>query len=316
MRFFFKAGIVLAITVLAAAAAVKAGSDEKIGLLLMAHGGEPEWNQAVDKAVAPLRTSIPVAVAFGMADPRSLQAAIDELEMQGIRRIAVVGLFISANSFRHQTEYLLGLRNDPPVNFVSHPASHAGHAVIRKADPVPKPVQTRSKLVLNRGGLYDAAEVSEIFEERVKKLSRSPRSEAVLILAHGADEDADDREWRERIERHATRLRNARSFAVVKVETLREDWMNKRRVAERRIRGFVSTQNRKGRRVLVVPFRLFGFGPYREVLKGLSYEADGMGMLPHPLVTHWIQTQAEQCFLSAGWNSPFEDGSPALGEAN
>ena len=85
---------------------------------------------------------------------------------------------------------------------------------------------------------------------------------------------------------------------------MREDWEAKRKVAEERIRSFVSKQSRRGR-VLVVPFRVFGFGPYAEVLEGLDYSAEGKGLLPHRNVTRWLREQAQDCFLRAGWSSPF-----------
>src|SRR5690606_23750206 len=78
---------------------------DRPGLLLMAHGGSPEWNASVEEAVAPLRSRYPVAVAFGMADPRSLDAALDSLSAQGVSQVAVVRLFMDGRSFLHQTEY-------------------------------------------------------------------------------------------------------------------------------------------------------------------------------------------------------------------
>ena len=92
-----------------------------VGLLVMAHGGDPEWNRAVEAAVGPLRNSCLTEVVFGMASPVSLQAGVSRLEARGVRRVGVVGLFVSSQSFRHQTEYVLGLRPDPPQRiFVSY----------------------------------------------------------------------------------------------------------------------------------------------------------------------------------------------------
>lgn len=56
-----------------------------------------------------------------------------------------------------------------------------------------------------------------------------------------------------------------------------------------------------GERVIVVPFRLSGFGPYAEVLEGLEYEADGRGLLPHPQLSEWIRQSAAQAACDAGW---------------
>jgi hypothetical protein len=66
------------------------------------------------------------------------------------------------------------------------------------------------------------------------------------------------------------------------VETLREDWPDKRQAAEVRIRGFVERADREGGRAIVIPFRVQGFGPYTEVLNGLDYVSDGRGLVPSP----------------------------------
>ncbi len=82
-------------------------------------------------------------------------------------------------------------------------------------------------------------------------------------------------------------------FTDLHVETLREDWPRARKAAEQRIRAFVRAGNQAGETVLVIPFRVSGFGPYRRVLQGLEYKADGRGFLPHPAITEWMQTQAD-----------------------
>jgi hypothetical protein len=50
----------------------------------------------------------------------------------------------------------------------------------------------------------------------------------------------------------------------------------------------------------VVPFRLFGFGPYATVLEGLEYVSDQQALLPHPIITDWIRDQARDCFAQIG----------------
>ncbi|HEX4339134.1 MAG TPA: hypothetical protein VH062_24670 [Polyangiaceae bacterium] len=34
------------------------------------------------------------------------------------------------------------------------------------------------------------------------------------------------------------------------------------------------------------------FGPYADVLKGLTYVSDGRGLIPHEEVTAWLERQA------------------------
>ena len=58
-----------------AALAAEPGVGDGFGVLVMAHGGGPEWNQSVLDAVAPLGERHPVEVAFGMADACSIREA-------------------------------------------------------------------------------------------------------------------------------------------------------------------------------------------------------------------------------------------------
>ena len=294
-------------------------SVDRVGILVMAHGGSPEWNEAVEEAAAPLRSLCPITVAFGMAQRGTLKAAIQELETEGVSRIAVVGLFVSPRSFRHQAEYLLGVREDPPRHFVGSMAHAPRQGSSTGSDgahgnTIPLPIRTEVDLILNRGGLYDSPRMGEILLERVRAQSVSPPRESVLILAHGAGEDAENDRWLARLDQLANQVRDWNSFRAVRVETLREDWEEKRKAAEERIRYFVTQGDRDEGRVIVVPFRLFGFGPYRDVLKGLSYAADEMALLPHAGVAEWIREEAADCFSRAGWPHPFSLG-PGAGRA-
>src|ERR1700752_366132 len=69
------------------------------GVLVMAHGGGPGWNREVEAMLAPLRNDHRLEIAFGMAEVLSLQEGVRELDAQGARRIAVVRLFISGESW-------------------------------------------------------------------------------------------------------------------------------------------------------------------------------------------------------------------------
>jgi len=73
----------------------------------------------------------------------------------------------------------------------------------------------------------------------------------------------------------------------VHVESLREDSPAKRSASEARIRAFVDEASRDGGRVIVIPFRVAGFGPYARVLEGLPYASDGRALLPSAEVEHW-----------------------------
>ena len=67
--------------------------------------------------------------------------------------------------------------------------------------------------------------------------------------------------------------------------------------------GMTAQTLQPGDRVIVVPFRLFGFGGYAEVLDGLTYTpADGL--LPHVLISDWIEESAAGLFCGEGIATP------------
>jgi sirohydrochlorin cobaltochelatase len=272
------------------------------GILVMAHGGGPEWNRTVLDAVAPLRGKYPVEVAFGMADACSLQESVRKLEAQQVREIGVVRLFVSGESWYEETEKILALAPGAPAPAAGACAAgdtgheghegHAGHgghhgmAFFR--------VDSQAAFALSAEGLSDAPETGPILADRARTLSRMPEKEDVLILAHGPGDDAENQRWLAAIDARAAEVRASLPFHRVEVMTLREDWPDKRKNAEKRVVDFVARAQAEGRQAIVIPFRLSGCGPYAEVLAGQEYVADRRGLLPHVNITSWIGRQAEE----------------------
>lgn len=271
-----------------------------VGVLVMAHGGTEEWNAAVHEAVRPLAESVLTEVAFGMADPLSLDASVTALEEAGVERVAVVRMFLSGESFAPQTRYLLGLTSPPPQRFLL-----MGEA--KRLGPTPEPLTHSSEIVTHDEGIMLSPEATEIVAARARALAREPAQESVLLVAHGMGDEGANERVLDAMTQAAERISNE-GFAAVAVETLREDWAEKRADAEKRIRAFVTRESSRGRRVIVVPYRLSGFGPYAEVLSGLNYTAAD-GLLPHPLISDWVSRTASEMICSQGWDS----GLPACG---
>jgi hypothetical protein len=294
-------------------ASSKPAAAEQFGVIVMAHGGTPEWNAAVEQTVAPLRSKYQIEVAFGMADAASLQEAVRKLEARHVHRIGVVRLFISGESWYERTEQIFGLRGGAPpapnakVDHSAHAGHgghdpHAGHAAAGAPIP-PHPaghgghsmefyrVEAHSTFLLSKDGLADEPSMGRILAERAQTLSKDPAREDVLILAHGPGDDGENARWIEKIDQRAAAIRMAAPFRRVQVETLREDWPDKRVDAEKRIREFVARANAEGGKAIVLPFRVQGFGPYANVLEGLNYVSDGQGLIPHAEVGAWIERQ-------------------------
>lgn len=249
---------------------------EKMGLLVMAHGGSEDWNTAIEEAVEPLRSNEPISIAFGMANPHTLQDAVDDLIEQGATSIGVVRLFVSGESFLPETEYAFGLRAEKPSGHFMHE---------------PHPLRLNVPVKISMDGLLDAVPLGSVLADRARKLSLSPEAESVLIVGHGPGDDGENERWLSKMNQFADSVRAVAPFAEVKVATLREDWTGKREMAEVEMKAYVATETQAGRTVLIIPFRLYGFGPYAEVFEDHTYRADSLGFLPDERVTRWIESQ-------------------------
>lgn len=260
------------------------------GVLVMAHGGSQRWNETVLAAVEPLHEEYPVEVAFGMADAGSLEAGVRALQTRGVRKIGVVRLFISADSFLERTEQILGLRSGAPekAEHSAHgEAAGGGHAMGFWR------IATDASFALSIEGLAEAPEMGDVLRDRARALSRDATHEDLLVLAHGPENDAENERWLDYMRRLVAPIGDELPFDRIEVATLREDWPEKRAPAERYVREFVATATAEGRTVIVLPFRVSGFGPYAEVLEGLDYIADEQGLVPHEAVTRWLARQAD-----------------------
>jgi len=276
---------------------------EGFGILVMAHGGDSTWNRIVDQAIAPLRRSHPIVVAFGMANPETLSSGLDSLRRLGIPRVAVVRLFISGRSFLPETRYLLGLSPErPPVIDAATTAAHSGDAPPAATGhaAVPLiPIDHQLVVATDESGLMDSPVAELIVQTRARMAGRNPGTESVLLLAHGMGDEEENRQLLEAMSRAAV-LVQSDGFHTVRTATLREDWSGPRALAEDEIRAFVVAETGAGRQVLVIPYRLFGLGPYAKVLEGLDYVATE-GFLPHDGVTEWILGTARTIACRARW---------------
>lgn len=285
--------------------------DHSIGVLVMAHGGGAVWNAEVETMLAPLAKDYPLELAFGMAEAASLEGAVKKLEARGADRIAVVRLFISGESFMDRTEQILGLTPgaDPkpaPSEHAGHDA-HAGHGAPAGGmshDMALWRIETKSSFAISKEGLADAPDMGAVLVERVRALSTDPKNESILVLAHGPGDDAEDQRWLKMIDQRAEAVRRIAPFKQVRAETLREDWPEKRVVSEARIRAFVEAGSKDGGRVIVIPYRVAGFGPYAGVLKDLNYVADSKGLLPSSEVEHWVRRQVKELATKGEFRKP------------
>jgi len=270
------------------------------GVLLLAHGGQPQWNERVTVVAQVVDRQYPTEVAFGMASRASIQDAITRLEQRGVKAIVAVPLFVSSHSsVITSTEFLLGLRDVAPadlalfakMNHASHVAPAADHAA-HDAGPDPASPAWAHVPVRMTAALNGHPLVGQIVADRARSISASPADEAVILVAHGPVPDDDNRRWLDDMAQLAAQVRAAAPFGSVDFMTVRDDAGPAiREAATRDLRSKVERQRALGRRVLVVP-HLLSFGGIeqgiRKRLEGLDYAMTAQALMPDDRIAQWV----------------------------
>ena len=278
------------------------------GILLLAHGGSPEWNARVLDVARAVDRVQPVEVAFGMATRRTLQEALDRLNARGVGQIVAVPLFVSSwSSVITSSAFLLGLRADAPRELAlyarmdheqpkasSPGAAHAGHEV-----PPPDgstPVTSRAPITRMTAALNAHPVVAQILVSRARAISRLPAEEAVVIVAHGPVSDEDNQRWLTDMKLLGAGVAGAGDFASVDCLTLKDDApapVRDRATAD--FRALVASRAEEGKRVLVVPLLLSFGGIEKGIatrLEGLPYTMADAALMPDERVIQWVLEMA------------------------
>ena len=281
------------------------------GILLLAHGGSAEWNARVTELAGKVDRTRPTEVAFGMATRATIQSAIDKLVARGVTEIVAVPLFVSSwSTVITSTEYLLGLRGEAPAALAAYakmnhaPADpgtsgaattgHEGHTMATDGTtPVKATVPIRMTPALN-----DHPIVADVLASRARAISRNPAQEALVIVAHGPNEEEDNRRWLADMRSLAARVGRSEKFASIEYLTLRDDAPRPiRDAATEQLRGIVQRERSAGRQVLIVPL-LISFGGIerglRERLDGLSYTMAEAALMPDDRLAAWVLAMAER----------------------
>ncbi|MBI4248958.1 MAG: hypothetical protein HY611_05600 [Elusimicrobia bacterium] len=271
------------------------------GIILLAHGGTPPWEDEVLKLKRALKGAYPTAVAFGMADTRTIQQAIDEISKENVNRLIVVPLFVcSYSSILSHTRYVLGLSPNPSTELMRdlRRVERAGHSHSISMDRI----RTRLPLVLTPA-LDSHPLAAEIILDRAKTLSRDPGRETLFLIGHGPVSEADNRRWLEVMSRLGkginalARRQNLQPFKTIISGTLRDDAPA---TVKERARGLLRAQLRaagKNSRVIVVPCLIAQGGiesRIGEALKGLPYLWNGQTFAPHPNLERWVMEMARE----------------------
>jgi sirohydrochlorin ferrochelatase len=304
--------VLAAMLLLPTPAPAAAQTPSENGILLLAHGGSANWNNAVTDLTARVNERVPTEVAFGMATRQNIQAAIDRLTTRGVKAITAVPLFVSSHSsVITSTEYLLGLRDEAPkdlaifakMNHGQHGAApapngtngdgHAHHEAMA-VDGTTR-VKTTARIRMTKA-LDDHRIVSDILTSRARSISTTPESEVAILVAHGPVPADDNARWLANMKVHAGRINEAMPFARVEYLTVRDDAPEAiKKEATEEFRALVTKAVAENRRVLIVPL-LLSYGGIeqgvRKRLDGLTYTIASQALMPDDRLIDWVLESA------------------------
>jgi sirohydrochlorin cobaltochelatase len=270
------------------------------GILLLAHGGDTNWNALVNALAARVNERRPIEVAFGMADRSTMQDAVSRLAQRGVGRIVAVPLFVSSHSaVIDASQYLLGARAEAPPALAAFArmrhgtgadgASHTDHS--DRMRPVATDLPIRMGTALDHDPV-----VAEVLLARARAISRDSQSEVAVVVAHGPTSEEENRLWLNDMAIVASRIGDAMPFARVEFLTVRDDAPKPiRDAAGKQLREVVSRAVTDGHRVLILPLLLAYGGIEKgihERLAGLTYQMAEAGLLPDDRLAAWVEQAA------------------------
>ena len=242
---------------------------------MISHGSrESSWVTLIDEAVhqLPLQESIPVAVSFlELVEGRLIQDGINELEQQGVTDILVIPLFISGGS-THVAEiaYALGAIEEP--GFDSDLEPFAVNSRIHYGSP-----------------MDDHDDIAHMVWDKAAELSQAPEQEVLLLVGHGSRHDGFRERWEQGAGSLAAKVKALSGLAAVDTAFLNPDSVRSKAAY---------WQQQFGYQVIVSPLFLSDGYFTRNViprrLEGLNYRYAGQALLPHRLLTHWINSQIQR----------------------
>jgi hypothetical protein len=253
----------------------------KVGVLMLNHGVSEESDRKFKAAVDPVGEKFPTAIGFGMAmtSSEALQQAVDELNARGVQKIIAVDPDSSEHkSLYRQWRYILGQ------------SGKAAYVAVPQ-------IRSRARIIL-APPINDSPLIGRVLLDHANELSRDQRREAVVVIAHGPEDDADNGPDLEHVKALAGWLKRHSRFPLVEALNIQDDAPTGVRAANVvTFRKMVTDAQAKGLEVIVVPYAINtkGIQPkLQKDLEGLRFRFADKGISAHPNFVKWVMTSVEK----------------------
>ncbi|KAB3547670.1 MAG: hypothetical protein C5617_002540 [ANME-2 cluster archaeon] len=307
------------------------GADEKIGVLVIAHGSPSEsWCSPVRNATDEVDLPYQVELGFlEFAPNETINLAVERLDDAGVTEIIAVPLFVSSHSSHIQEiEYVLGLRETLPLTaehivvegvemertviptggryVISRVPLEADADRSMQATGHPEeeeelvPVETDAEIILT-GAMDDHWLVAGIVADRTADLVANPEGETLVLVAHGTEEEDNFAGWVNSTSSLANQARLKLMYwrdPAVGLSGTEAAFIhhNETLHPEFTLRPIVSDAADPVVVPLMVSEGHFTGTKIPGLLKNLSYAYDGSALTPHSNVAEWIEIVASEEF--------------------
>jgi hypothetical protein len=165
-------------------------TSEDIGVVLLAHGADFDWNEQMREAVQPLMNRYQIEFVFSMADQSTIERAIRKLERRGAKAAIIVRIFVMEESFRREIERMVGLdiinkAQNTSVHEVHGEQGFVQHGAVKNIPTcirTPFPIRTT-------GGMGAHPLFAAALLDRARTLSKDAAKETIILVAHGSEDD-------------------------------------------------------------------------------------------------------------------------------
>lgn len=152
----------------------------ELGVLLVAHGADAEWNSLVHDLAERVAQSYAIETAFLMgveAAVSPFQVGAQRLVERGVAHIVVVPLMVSSyDAHVEQIRYLAGVTDS-----LAAPLRNALEAM----GQIKPKLDVESSVTL---AMDDAPELAEVVARRAREIADAPQEQGLFLIAHGAIE--------------------------------------------------------------------------------------------------------------------------------
>ena len=269
-----------------------AASAQKVGTVVVAHGGDSIWNARVREVAQQAKTGGPVEVSFLMgagAQTARFQDAVARLEAAGVQQIVVVPMLVSSHSGHYDQIRWLAGDSVTLGETMMHHLHMAG--IARPATRVPMRVTA---------AMDASTEMARVIADRALALTRTPREQALFIVGHGPNSAEDYAAWMGNLRPVADSVKAWTGFRDVRVDLVRDDAPAPVRAeAVRRVRELIELQAMAtSRDVIVVPVLVSKGSVSRDKvpndIRGTRSVYSGEPLLPHPAMARWIEARVRE----------------------